>query len=181
MNPIETLKHEHDVILEVLDAAERAANSLPETLARDEDWLDNFLDFVRNFADRCHHGKEEKRLFDLLELRGISREGGPIGVMLQEHDQGRAFIRAIADASQRAKEGDPAALEVVSTNLKAYVGLLRSHIAKENDVLFVMAEQVLTDEDQRELMEAFEHVETEEMGEDVHERYHELAHRLAGH
>ncbi|MBC7287075.1 MAG: hemerythrin domain-containing protein [Armatimonadetes bacterium] len=181
MDPIETLRHEHDVILLVLEAADQVARSLPAKLRTNPAWLDEFIDFARNFADRCHHGKEERHLFVRLEQRGIPREGGPIGVMLLEHDQGRAFVRAVADSAPAAKAGDILASEAVARNLSAYVELLRSHIAKENDVLFVMAKQVLTATDLRELEAAFERVETEEMGEGVHERYYELAHRLAGH
>lgn len=180
MTPTETLRHEHDVILLVLTGIERGATSLKATLDADPEWLDTIVDFVRNFADRCHHGKEEKHLFVRLEERGIPREGGPIGVMLREHEQGRAFIRATADAAPGAVNGAASALEAAQVNLLGYVELLRGHIAKENDVLFPMADQVLTPEDQRELAEAFDRVEAEEMGEGVHERYHDLAHRLAG-
>jgi len=181
MGPIATLRHEHDIILLVLKSVERGAGSLAATLDADPDWLDTIVDFVCNFADRCHHGKEERHLFPRLEERGIPEESGPIGVMLHEHERGRAFIRAVADATEGAKGRCAGMLEAASENLLGYVGLLRSHIAKENDVLFPMAERVLTDDDQQELAEAFERVEAEEMGEGVHERYHELAHRLAEH
>jgi hemerythrin-like domain-containing protein len=56
------------------------------------------VDFVRNFADRCHHAKEEENLFPRMEARGVPRDGGPIGVMLFEHEEGRAYVRAIAGA-----------------------------------------------------------------------------------
>lgn len=179
MRPTAILRHEHDIILLVLNGIERGAGSLQTTLADEPEWLDTIVDFVRNFADRCHHGKEEKHLFVRLEARGIPRTGGPIGVMLQEHEQGRAFIRATADATPAAKAGEAPALEAAQANLLGYVELLRAHIAKENDILFPMADQVLTEQDQQELEDAFERVEAEEMGEGVHERYHELAHRLA--
>jgi hemerythrin-like domain-containing protein len=181
MGPTSTLRHEHDIILLVLNGIERGAGSLQATLLNDPDWLDTIVDFVRNFADRCHHGKEERHLFTRLEERGIPRAGGPIGVMLQEHEQGRAFIRTVVEATLEAKAADTAALEAASEALLAYVSLLRGHIAKENDVLFVMADQVLTPEDQTELDAAFERVEAEEMGEGTHERYHELAHELGEH
>jgi hemerythrin-like domain-containing protein len=179
-HPAAEAPHEHDIILLVLKGAERGAGSLAATLDADPDWLDTIVDFVRNFADRCHQSKEERHLFPRLQERGIPAEGGPIGVMLYEHEQGRAFIRAVAAAAEGARDRDTAALETAAQNLLGYVELLRSHIAKENGVLFPMADQALSDDDQRELAEAFERVEAEEMGEGVHERYHQLAHRLAG-
>ncbi|HCA47068.1 MAG TPA: hemerythrin [Armatimonadetes bacterium] len=181
MGPTSTLRHEHEIILLVLNGIERGAGSLRATLLDDPDWLDTIVDFVRNFADRCHHGKEERHLFPRLEERGIPGAGGPIGVMLQEHEQGRAFIRSVAGAAPEARAGDTEAMDIASEALLAYVSLLRSHIAKENDVLFMMAERVLTPEDQTELGAAFDRVEADEMGEGTHERYHELAHQLGEH
>jgi hemerythrin-like domain-containing protein len=178
MSPTETLRHEHEVILLVLGGIERATVDLGAALRAEPEWLDTIVDFVRNFADRCHHAKEEKHLFPRMEERGVPRNGGPIGVMLQEHERGRAFIRAVADATSGAKAGDARALATASRNLLYYVGLLRAHIGKENSVLFPMADQVLTEDDQRELAEAFDRVEAEELGEGTHERYHQLAHQL---
>lgn len=179
MGPTATLRHEHDIILLVLKGIERGAGSLAMTLKADPQWLDTIVDFVRNFADRCHHGKEEKYLFVRLQERGIPKDGGPIGVMLHEHELGREFIRAVADATPGAKEGEMSALTAAARHLMGYVELLEAHIAKENDILFPIADGVLTPADQQELTMAFERVEAEEMGEGTHERYHELAHRLA--
>ncbi len=179
MSATAILRHEHDIILLVLRGVERGAASLDDTLKADPDWLDTLVDFFRNFTDRCHHAKEERYLFVSMEERGVPREGGPIGVMLREHEQGRTFVRAIAEAAPTAKSGDAAGRDAAKSNLLAYAELLRAHIAKENDVLFPMADQVLTAEDQTRLEEAFERVEAEEMGEGTHERYHELAHELA--
>jgi hemerythrin-like domain-containing protein len=138
------------------------------------------LDFFRNFADRCHHSKEEKLLFVKMEERGMPVEGGPIAVMLYEHDEGRRLTRTIAEALPLATNGDRRASAAVAQNLLAYVRFLRAHIHKEDNVLYPMADRLLTAEDQRELMEAFSRVEAEEMGEGVHEKYHQLAHKLAG-
>ncbi len=64
--------------------------------------------------------------------------------------------------------------------LAAYAELLRQHIDKENNVLYEIADHVLTVRDQAELEQAFEKVESQEMGEGTHEKYHQLAHELAG-
>ncbi|MCX7887840.1 MAG: hemerythrin domain-containing protein, partial [Verrucomicrobiae bacterium] len=97
MKPTEILMAEHRVIEQVLNVleamAERAANGdLNRQEARDA------VAFFRGFADRCHHGKEEAQLFPAMEAKGIPREGGPIGVMLCEHEQGRAAVRGMAEA-----------------------------------------------------------------------------------
>ncbi len=180
MKPTETLKHEHEVILLVLAGVEREAQKIRKTRKADVEKLNRIVDFFRNFTDRCHHGKEEKHLFVKLAERGMDKESGPIAVMLAEHEMGREKIRAIADALPKAKNGNAKAVRILCENLEAYVALLRAHIDKENNVLFPMAEQILGDEDQKQLSEAFEKLESEEMGKGVHEKYHALAHELSG-
>ncbi len=179
MRPTETLMHEHQIILMVLDAAEREVRRMQETGTVRAERLEQMVDFFRNFADRCHHAKEEKLLFVRMTERGMPREAGPIAVMLYEHDLGRGNVRAVAEALPRAAAGDPAAREAIRSHLTEYIGLLRDHIYKEDHILYPMADQILLPDDQRDLEAAFERVEREEIGEGVHERYHQMAHQLA--
>jgi len=171
--------HEHQIILMVLGAAERKTQQIQGEGAAGVPEVDQMLDFFRNFADRCHHAKEEDLLFVKMEERGVPAEGGPIGVMLREHDEGRRRLRAVAEALPGAAGQDPVALAIVSENLEAYTHLLRAHIGKEDKVLYPMADKLFTPQDQQELSEAFDRVEAEEMGAGVHEKYHQLAHELA--
>jgi hemerythrin-like domain-containing protein len=99
--------------------------------------------------------------------------------MLDEHDQGRKLVAAIKKGLSAALAGNGAAAEALRADLLAYARLLRSHIDKEDNILYPMADSVFTAEDQRGLEEAFKKVESEEIGEGVHEKYHQLAHRLA--
>ena len=174
MGATEDLMTEHRAIermLAVLDAAAgriEAGEKVRAGLFREA------VDFVRNFADRCHHGKEEENLFPRLEQRGVPSSGGPIGVMLFEHEEGRGLIGAIDAALDAYERGDAAAARTIAQSARAYVELLRGHIWKEENVLFPMADQVLNAEDQGDLAERFERIETEVMGPGVHERYHEL-------
>jgi hemerythrin-like domain-containing protein len=180
MTPTETLKHEHQIILVALGAVEGEMQQIQAGGPVDEERIRQMIDFIQNFADRCHHAKEEKLLFARMAERGLPVDGGPIGVMLQEHDDGRRFVRAAAGALARASAGDADARTVLTTNLLGYVRLLRVHITKEDNILYPMADGILTSADQTELAAAFDQVEAEEMGEGTHERYHQLAHEWAG-
>ena len=179
MNPTDILKGEHRVIEQVLDcldkiAAEAKAHGrLAAEPARDA------LSFFRNFADRCHHGKEEAHLFPAMEAKGFPRQGGPTGVMLSEHEQGREHIRGMDAVVEQAATGDAAAVKAFCLHAEGYVELLRAHIAKEDQCLFGMADQAFSPADQARLLEQFERVESEHMGEGTHQRFLELANRLA--
>lgn len=174
MTATDILKEEHRAIERMLAVLETAAERLDAGERVRPGLFTEAVDFVRTFADRCHHGKEEETLFPRLEERGVPKEGGPLGVMLHEHDIGRAYIRAIDGAIPAYEEGDEAAVRIISENVRGYKELLSEHIWKEENVLFPMAEQVLDAEDQQELEERFGQVETEVIGRGVHERYHEL-------
>jgi hemerythrin-like domain-containing protein len=178
MTPTETLKHEHEVILLVLEAARREVQSIEKTGKVRAATVEKMVDFFREFADHCHHAKEEKLLFPAMQRRGMPAQSGPIGVMLHEHDQGRGRIAAIAGALPEAAKNQATAAQSVKENLSAYADLLEAHIDKENTILFVMADQLLSPQDQQSLAAAFDKVEAEEIGPGTHEKYHQLAHEL---
>ena len=181
MTPTEILKHEHQIVLLVLKGAEREGNAARKKGACDAPTVEKMADFFKTFVDRCHHAKEERHLFPALERHGVAKEGGPIGVMLSEHEEGRGHVRALAAALPGLKAGRPGAAAEAADRLLAYAALLRAHIEKEEGVLFAMADRLLTPKEQRDMVKAFDLVEAEEIGEGVHEKYHQLAHELAGH
>jgi len=174
------LKHEHQIILMVLDAARKEAQHLQQSGLIEEKTIQEYLDFFRNFADRCHHVKEEDLFFVKMEQRGIPNQGGPVAVMLAEHDQGRKHLKAISEALPEAVEGKVQAVDAISNHLLGYVELLKSHIYKEDHILYPMADRIFNAQDQDQLIKDFDRVEAEEMGSGVHEKYHQLAHELAG-
>ena len=180
MNPATTtLRREHDAILRMLDVTEEVARQLNAGRPVTPDTLSDVLEFFRLFADRCHHGKEEELLFPLLERKGLPRAGGPVGVMLSEHEEGRALVREMGEAAEAFRTGTAGAGRRWAAAARRYADLLRDHIAKENNVLFVMAENLLTPAEQAEMAAAFEKVEEEKMGAGTHERLHALMDKLA--
>jgi hemerythrin-like domain-containing protein len=174
----EVLMAEHRGIERMLAAMERNLGRLE---SGDETAVPTFaqgVDFLRNFADRCHHHKEEKLLFPALAARGVPVEGGPVGVMLHEHDLGRGHIRAMADALPKAEAGDRAAMRDLATAARAYIQLLRDHIHKEDNILFEMANRVLSADEQEQMAREFDRIEDEVIGAGVHERYHQMLDQL---
>jgi hemerythrin-like domain-containing protein len=180
MTPTEVLIHEHKIILLVLDAAEREAASIRTTGNIHTDTIRKMIDFFRTFADRCHHAKEENHLFRMMHERGFPMESGPLAVMLHEHDEGRIRVKEIDRLIPSAEQGDTGAVSSIARLLSEYAELLRSHIGKEDNVLYPMAENILSQEDMDALAGIFEKVEAEEIGTGVHETYHALAHEIAG-
>jgi len=179
MNPTEILMEEHRVIEQVLECLEKMVTQAIERNTLDPEPAGDAIAFFQGFADRCHHGKEEVHLFPLMEAKGFPREGGPTGQMRWEHEQGRSHVRGMHKAIEQASSGEAEALKTFVAHARSFITLLREHIQKEDHCLFPMAHQVLSEQDQRTLMERFERVESEEMGQGTHEKFHAIANRLA--
>jgi hemerythrin-like domain-containing protein len=180
MKATKQLMDEHEGIRVMLLILGAYCGLLESECRIDPGHVEGSLDFIRGFADRCHHAKEEEVLFPALEAAGIAREGGPIAVMLKEHNLGRGYIRATGEAFERCRGGDPKAAADMAASLRSYINLLDQHIDKENNVLFVMADRVLSETKQEDLFEAFERIETEKIGIGKHEAYHRLLDELTG-
>lgn len=180
MRPTELLKEEHQGIKTGLHILGRIADKLNAGQPVPTEHMEQLVDFIRTFADRCHHGKEEDLLFTAMERAGVPREGGPIAVMLLEHDQGRGYVRAMADALPGYRAGDPAAAQKFAQNAYNYIALLTQHIDKEDNILYVIADMHLSDEQQVRLLEDFDRVEAERIGPGKHEEYHRMLDRLSG-
>lgn len=176
MKPTESLVAEHDVIkraIAVMEEANRRLETGDDSVA---DVYPQLVDFIRQFADACHHGKEEDLLFEVMKARGVP-PGGPLQVMMVEHNQGRSYVKNLADAADRFQKGDESARVAIVENAAGYADLLKAHIHKENFVLYPMADKILTDADQRALETGFEQVE-EKFGRDRHHRYEEMINDL---
>ncbi len=178
MYATDDLRKEHEGIKVALAVLERLADDADENKPLDIDDIEQTVDFLRTFADKCHHGKEEDLLFPALEAVGIPRQGGPIGVMLDDHVQGRKHIATMAESLPGLRANDPAARSQFAAGARGYAGLLTAHIFKENNVLFPMAEQYLPADQHEALAKGFDEIEEQRIGPGVHEAYHALLDRL---
>lgn len=179
MKPAEILMQEHRVIEIALSCLEAMVEKADTDNRLEHEPAEQIIDLIRNFADRCHHGKEEDRLFPAMVAKGMPSEGGPIGVMLMEHDMGREFVRQMAENIESASNGDAVSLQEFTLAAHGYINLLRAHIQKEDRILFPMADRFLNENDQKKLLAEFERVESDHIGTGTHERYLKIAETLA--
>ena len=173
-SPTQMLEDEHLVIAKVVEAAIVLADRLEAGQALDADMLQRVVEFMRIFADKCHHGKEEELLFPLLSKKGVPMVGCPVGALMAEHTRGRALVKNLSDAAEIYPSGDPAAKEAVLKSLRGITTLYPNHIWKEDYLLFPLTNKVLSPEEQQVLYRQFEQVE-KDVGADVHHRLERFA------
>jgi hemerythrin-like domain-containing protein len=179
MQATSVLMEEHRIIERVLGDLEAASERLASGAPVRPGFFLDAAEFIRGFADGCHHRKEEGVLFPAMEAAGVARQGGPIGVMRAEHEEGRRLTAAMRAAAEKLEAGSIAFRSEVARHARAYVALLRQHIAKEDGVLFPMADRLLLPAASVRMEQDFERIEAEETGAGVHEKYLALAGLLA--
>lgn len=159
--PTRILMDEHRVIERVLACLEILADQGEQAGKIDAEPASDAVEFIRVFADAAHHGKEEARLFPAMEARGLPAHAGPTSVMRSEHEQGRHLVRHMDDALESAARGEAPAVEQFVGAARSFVLLLRDHIAKEDQVLFPMADGLLPPDEQQALLRAFEEADAD--------------------
>ena len=152
MTPLDLLREEHRMILNALDLLQRGADREAAAGGVAETWWIGAVAWLRAFADRNHHAKEESALFPAMVKGGVPSEGGPIAVMLEEHVEGRRLVQAIASETGAGRV----------RACRAYVALLRAHIDKENEIVFPLADAVLDVTAVQGLRREFDAVEAEQ-------------------
>ena len=174
-NVTQVLMDEHQLILRMIALVEQKVAALEQ--GRFDNWqffLDG-VDFIRNYADRFHHAKEEDVLFAALVNNGMPAKQSPIEAMHLEHEQGRAHVRALEAAARQALAGNPWQVPVIVEQARGYTALLRSHIAKEDTILYPLAERVLPQEVRAAMLAAYAQAEAATPG--LAAKYRELVGR----
>lgn len=152
----ENLENDHVYILRLTEVI----MVMVENRSKEIGHFELIVELIRNFADGLHHAKEENLLFPLLGEKGFSPEQGPVAVMLSEHTRGRNFVKGALEGIKEFKNGKQSELQSIYENLGNYASLLQNHIGKENNILFRMADQVFSDEEQQRLLIQFDEVES---------------------
>lgn len=143
INVTAVMVEEHRLILRMIALVEANTALLEAGKFRDWQFFLDAVDFIRNYADRFHHAKEEDVLFREFLANGMPKESSPVAAMLMAHDQGRAFVRGMEEGALQALAGETGQATVIAENAKGYAALLRDHIDKEDQILYPLAERTL--------------------------------------
>jgi uncharacterized protein len=168
------LMNDHQTTEQVFEAVERALAGPAEPapgLLRDAGR------YLAEYVDGCHNKKEENHLFPLIEQRGIPRHGGPLAVMLMEHEQNRVLLSQLTPLIDAYVAGDAGVLRELRTVFAEYAALMKNHFWKENDILYPMARRVMNAADGQAVVAGIEATEAS-LGQGTRAKYYGLADRL---
>lgn len=153
MKPTTILIEEHKNILKVIDVLNEKCNLTESKKTIDRDFFKNAIDFIRNYADKFHHAKEEDLLFKELCSDDVEMHCNPTEQMRYEHELGRGFVKGMIEALEKSD------IKKLTENAREYCALLRDHIYKEDNILYPMADEVLNAKKQKVLLDKFKKIE----------------------
>ncbi|KRQ86404.1 Hemerythrin HHE cation binding domain protein [Caloramator mitchellensis] len=178
MDAVDILINEHVYIKKVLAAIRRDCEELVEGKSVDVEFYRKVIDFVRNFADKYHHQKEENKLFNIMAEKNETLKSGAIAGMLLEHDLGRMYIRNLEEALNNYEKGDKKQKAYIVANAISYTMLLEGHIDKEDNAIYMTARRVLDENIQERLKEEFEKIEGDQENTKIRNKYIDFANSL---
>ena len=154
------LAKEHENILKVVETLEKECELIEKGKEINIEFFENSIDFIRNYADKFHHAKEEDILFKEFNQQ-VEKDPGcahcnPVEQMLVEHDKGRNFVKGMEIALKEKNKNQ------LIENARDYIRLIREHIFKEDNILYPMADEAITEKTEEEMMKIFKKIETED-------------------
>jgi hemerythrin-like domain-containing protein len=175
MKPRGPLMIEHRLIEKMFELVRKEIKQIEERQQADPIFIDTTVDFIRMYADRTHHGKEEDILFRDLEKKDIGEQDKKImQELIDEHVYGRKTVKELVEAKERYLQGQTGALEVILDKLNVLVNFYPEHIEKEDKVFFPATEAYFSQEEQDAMLEEFWEFDKEM----IHEKYKSLVKQL---
>lgn len=166
---------EHRLIERMLKAIQDILKRIEETQAIDPVRVDTVVDFIRTYADRTHHGKEEEILFEAMKEKPLSEEDRRfMNELIEEHVFGRRTTKALVDANTRYRNGDEAALSEIVEKLQTLIEFYPTHIEKEDKVFFPASRGYFTEEEDQAMLAQFREFD----GKMIHEKYENVVKEL---
>lgn len=170
MNITKELTQEHQNILQVIDIVLEECNSLEAGKDLNIDFFTKVVGFIKNYADGYHHAKEENILFKAMLKNAEDMHCNPIPVMLHEHDAGRKFVAELVLALTKSDKS------LLVENARGYCYLLQNHIYKEDNILYPMAEEAVSETQKQEVANQYEAVDLKNyFPQDINKFIEELA------
>lgn len=174
-SPAGPLMAEHRVIERMLTVLERHLGVIAATRAVDPGLIDTATDFIRTYADRCHHGKEEDILFRRLADKPLDDELAEMMTgLIEDHVRGRSMTRSLIEANSRYRLGDVSALSQIESFLRDLVEFYPVHIEKEDRHFFKPCLEYFTDAEKQAMLPDFDEFDRAL----IHEKYRDIVEAL---
>lgn len=151
------LSKEHKNILKLTGALRAKCEEIKSEKSLDKEYFKKAVDFIKNYADKFHHLKEENILFKQVSGGESAMHCGlgPIHQMLHEHDLGRKYVKGIENGIKKNSKS------ITAKNALEFADLIEDHIFKEENILYPMIEETINAKTDKELIKNYTKQEKE--------------------
>jgi hemerythrin-like domain-containing protein len=151
--PIGPLMIEHRLIERMIDVMKEELLLIEKEKKADPEFIEMAVDFIRTYADRCHHGKEEDILFRDLGGRKLTDEHKrTMEELVEEHKWGRKVTARLVEANTRYIQGNKEALSVIMESMKTLIEFYPKHIEKEDKHFFIPCMDYFTEAEKETML-----------------------------
>lgn len=176
MQPRGPLMIEHRLIERMIAQIEAELQRIEQTGKTDPLFIDQAVDFIRTYADRTHHGKEEEIMFRNLSQKQMADDDRSLmEELVQEHVIGREVTAELVEANEKYRQGDEQSLAVIVEKLRTLIDFYPGHIEKEDKVFFPATMAYLSLQEQQQMLDEFWQFDREM----IHEKYRKLVEELS--
>ena len=171
MKPRGPLMIEHRLIEKMLRITSKELEIIKKDRVVDPIFIDTVVDFIRTYADRTHHGKEEDILFKELEDKNLnSKDKKGMQELIEEHISARQIVKGLVEANNNYTNGDSTSIDIIIEKLTFLINFYPEHINKEDKVFFPETEKYFSDEELERMLNNFWEFDRKM----IHEKYRKL-------
>jgi len=171
MKPRGPLMIEHRLIEKMLNITNKELDIIQKNRNLNSIFIDTIVDFIRTYADRTHHGKEEDILFKELERKNINRNDKKImQELVEEHINARKVVKELVEANNKYNNGDLKSIDMIIEKLSFLIKFYPEHILKEDKIFFPDTEKYFTDNELNNILNNFWEFDRKM----IHEKYNKL-------
>ena len=153
MMPIGPLMIEHRLIERMIDVMQGQLSVIEKEKKLDGEFLEMAVDFIRTYADRCHHGKEEDILFRELGIKQLKDEHRhTMEELVEDHRWGRKMTARLVEANRRYIHGDVDSISAVTECIRSLIQFYPKHIEKEDKHFFIPCMSYFTESEQEDIL-----------------------------
>lgn len=175
MMPAGPLMKEHRLIERMIALMDNEIRRIESGRKADVNFIETAIDFIRIYADRCHHGKEEDILFRELKMKDITEEHERVmNELIREHVWGRETVGKLDEAKRRYHEGGDSLDEIVELMGKL-TEFYPKHIDKEDNRFFLPAMEYFSRQEQDAMLDEMAEFDREM----IHDKYGRVVERMS--
>ncbi len=176
MDILKRLDTDHRNVTQLLEFLETQLARMQQIESADFGLMRDVMHYMTHYPDRVHHPLEDLVIQKLIEHDPSAQQLGED--ILREHKDLARKSAALLEMLLQVTDGEMVPREEIEATGRDYAAFLRSHMEKEDERLFPLAERTLTNQDWHEIAKGIKHLADPVFGAVVQNQFRQLYQRI---